>query len=256
MSFCSSCGKEITGNTAFCPYCGQMNGLCELKGSALPSSSELRSCARKQLKGVWGQMALAGIIYMLIITVPAMIFSDYSASGFASPLYNPTLDTIFNLATYVVLGPMVLGLCGYFLKRVRGERIKIENLFDGFKLFLPSLLLAFFMYLFIFLWTLLLIIPGIIKALGYSMAFYIMYDNPAIGSLEALKESQIMMKGYKTELFFLSLSFIGWGILCILTLGIGFIWLFPYMNLSYANFYECLKKRQENSLAEPVIPVV
>jgi uncharacterized membrane protein len=98
------------------------------------------------------------------------------------------------------------------------------------------------MCLFIFLWTLLLIIPGIIKALAYSMTPFILKDFPELSVNQAINLSQKMMKGHKFDYFWLGLSFIGWILLGLLTLGIGYIWLIPYMYTSYAAFYEEVKK--------------
>lgn len=95
--------------------------------------------------------------------------------------------------------------------------------------------------IYIILWMFLLIIPGIIKAYSYSMAPYIVKDNPEIGADAAIRESMKMMKGYKMKLFLLDLSFIGWAILALLTLGLGLILLEPYMYSARAVFYEELK---------------
>ena len=76
------------------------------------------------------------------------------------------------------------------------------------------------------------------------MAYFILRDNPQMNALEAITASRMMMNGYKTKLFCLYLSFIGWAILCVLSFGIGFLWLTPYMTLSVANFYENLKQEQ------------
>ena len=91
------------------------------------------------------------------------------------------------------------------------------------------------------LWFLLLIIPGIIKTFSYAMTKYILEENPELGASDAIHRSRMMMKGHKFDLFWLYLSFIGWGLLCILTLGIGFIWLIPYMETAEAAFYEEVK---------------
>jgi len=211
--------------------------------SVIQENRDLRAQSRSQLKGVWGKMALAILVYYLITMVPQFLFWEY---GF---LHIPLLETIITIAVFVVMGPFALGLVGYFLKRIRQEEFCLNNIFDGFLKFLPSFLLMFFYMLFIFLWTLLLIVPGLIKMYAYSMVFYIMYDNPEIKPLDAIKQSKIMMKGYKGKLFLLHLSFIGWGFLCILTLGIGFLWLMPYMMLAEGNFYENLKKNQEKPAA-------
>ncbi|MCL2293543.1 MAG: DUF975 family protein [Spirochaetes bacterium] len=210
--------------------------------TAIQSNYVLRAAARKQLQGVWGKMALAFFIYLVITVVPQFLFSE---RGFLS--YIPALEMLITIAVAVVSGPFALGWAGFYLKRVRGDGIAIGNIFDGFSRFFQSFLAMFFFFLFTLLWSLLLIVPGIIKAIGYSMVFNILYDNPEMKPLEALKKSQTMMKGYKLKYFLLSLSFIGWFLLGLLTLGIGWLWITPYAYLSFANFYENLKRNQENT---------
>lgn len=144
----------------------------------------------------------------------------------------------------LITGAMILGGAILILKVVDGEPANIDDIFAGFKYFTESLGLYLWQGLFIFLWSLLLIIPGIVKTIAYSMAFYIMADNPEIGIREALKESQRITQGYKMELFILGLSFLGWIILATLTLGIGYFWLVPYMEATYANTYRSLKNKQ------------
>jgi len=255
--YCQKCGTEIVLDAEFlysvefsCPECGNiikstaLNNDYSVEGKRqdfmILNNSELRANSRKQLQGVWGKMAFAFFIYGLITTLPQFIFFEYS------PFYNKLLDTLITITLLITTGPFFLGFyVGYFMKRIRGEEILLKNIFDGFKYFSNSFLLMLFESFFIMLWTLLLIIPGIIKAYSYSMAFYIMYDDPEIKPMEAIKKSQIMMKGYKWKLFMLHLSFLGWGLLGILTLGIGYIWLTPYIYLSMGNFYENLKRNQE-----------
>ena len=93
----------------------------------------------------------------------------------------------------------------------------------------------------------LLVIPGIIASYRYSQAFYLLADNDDMTALEALRASKEMMKGYKWKLFVLSLSFIGWILLAAVTLGIGYIFLSPYINTAYTNFYEYLRGIRDNS---------
>jgi len=102
--------------------------------------------------------------------------------------------------------------------------------------------------LFVFLWSLLLIIPGIIASLAYSMTFFILADEPELGASDALAKSKRMMRGYKWKYFCLNLRFIGWAILCVISLGIGFLWLIPYMQISYAKFYEDVKTEYQVNL--------
>ena len=207
--------------------------------SVIQSNEEIRSQSRKQLRGAWGKMAFAFFIYFSINIICTYAFSE------RSPLYNPALDSFMKMVYIILFGPFYLGFfAGFFLKRIRGEEIQTENMFDGFNLFLPSLLTGLLMITFLVLWSLLLIIPGIIKNISYSMTFHIMYDNPKIKPLEALRKSEIMMKGYKMKKFYLDLSFIGWYFLGFITLGIGFIWIYPYIWLAEANFYENLRLKK------------
>jgi uncharacterized membrane protein len=95
--------------------------------------------------------------------------------------------------------------------------------------------------LFTFLWSLLLFIPGIIKSYSYSMTLYIISEDPSIGVMDAITKSREMMNGYKFKKFLLDLSFIGWFLLCIITLGIGFLWFIPYVGVAGAAFYNDIK---------------
>jgi uncharacterized membrane protein len=188
----------------------------------MKENNELRAIARQQLNGGW--LAAVGMVLVYILIMSA------SGAVVIGPL--------------IVGGPLTLGFIGYYMKKARGEPVKLENLFDGFKLLGTSLLLCLLKSIFLALWTCLFIIPGIVKWFSYSMAFYILRDNPDIGAVEAITRSRHMMVGYKGKLFRLYLSFIGWWLLSCFSCGIGFLWLYPYISLSVANFYEELKQNQ------------
>ncbi|KZE64010.1 hypothetical protein AWM68_12940 [Fictibacillus phosphorivorans] len=131
-----------------------------------------------------------------------------------------------------------------------GERIKFSGLLQAFSeisTYLKILGTYLVMMVYMFLWTLLLVIPGIIKAFSYSQTYFVLKDHPGIGINAAITKSRKLMVGYKWKFFVLQLSFIGWGILCLLTLGIGFLWLSPYITASYAAFYENLVRQQEEA---------
>ncbi|MBK9730881.1 MAG: DUF975 family protein [Chitinophagaceae bacterium] len=100
------------------------------------------------------------------------------------------------------------------------------------------------MTLFIILWALLLIIPGIIAALAYSQTFYILADNKSIGAMEAIDASKKMMYGNKEQYFALILYFALLIILSVFTLGIALFWIFPYMSVTLAKFYNEVKEPQ------------
>jgi len=195
-----------------------------INNSPAKTSSELRFTARNQLKGQWGTAILISVVFTIICGLPSVI---------------PYAGSVISL---VLAGPLTLGIISCFIKLVRKQSFKFENLFDGFKNFTSAFILQILVSLFVFLWALLLVIPGIIAAYRYSMAFFILNDNPNIGAMEALDLSKKIMIGNKWRLFCLHLSFIGWALLSILTCGIGFLWLVPYMNTAIANFYENVKK--------------
>ena len=122
-----------------------------------------------------------------------------------------------------------------------GKDVEIKDAFSGFDDFWAAFKVTFRVALFTFLWSLLFVIPGIIKAYSYSMALYILAENKGKSSRECVKESMAMTEGHKMDLFILSLSFIGWMLLSAITFGIAYIWVGPYMNATFANAYKSLK---------------
>jgi uncharacterized membrane protein len=216
--------------------------------SVVQPNKVLRAYAREQLHGVWKKTAFDFFVIFLIYApfyIVSALYQIYPDATAVSILYAVLLTV-----TLIIGGPVYLGYVGYFLKRARGEAISIKNIFEGFKQFSRAFALMLLTFIFTVLWTLLLIIPGIIKGISYSMAFFILYDNPDMKPRRALKESIRMMKGYKGKYLGISLSFIGWILLGIVTLGIGYLWLYPYIYMTIANFYENLKISQKEKLVE------
>ena len=198
----------------------------------MKNNSELRDAAKESLKGKWG-IAIGGcLIYNLIISAVNNI-----------PL-------IGSLASLVITGPLALGLVWFSIDLAKNNETKIEVIFDGFKEFTKASGAYLLMILYIIGWTFLFIIPGIIKAISYSQTFYILSDDTSIGSEEAIQKSMQMMDGHKLQYFLLGLSFIGWMLLCLLTLGIGFLWLIPYIQVTYAKFYLNLKEQSNLEITE------
>ena len=126
-----------------------------------------------------------------------------------------------------------------FLSVARRANANVGTLFDMFNYFIRYLWLTILTAIFVFLWTLLLIVPGIIAAYRYSMAVYIFIDDPDKGALQCIRESKELTRGYKWQLFVLDLSFLGWIILSL----IPFVSIFtlPYMETTRANFYRVLR---------------
>lgn len=186
--------------------------------------SHFRELARHSLKGKWVFVAELTLLFFIVTIL-------IQSSG-----------------KYLFFLPMILlPLIGYgyslsMLRLTRGQVVTFETLFAGFSQRFGTI---FFAYLVTtirtILWSLLFIIPGIIAAYSYSQTFFILADKENIGALEAIEESKKRMKGNKWRLFLLGLSFIGWGILAIFTLGIGYIWLYPYIVSANAKFYDSIK---------------
>lgn len=203
--------------------------------------------AREALSGKWG-LAIGGfVVYELV-----MIAFNVAVNSVFKLIFGKTVlsNALGSLALYIVMGPLLVGAMFFFLSLSRKQEPVIKDLFRGFSKFWVAVKAYLLMVLFVMLWTLLLIIPGIIAALSYSQIFFILADDDSIGALDAIKKSKKMMEGNKWKFFCLVLRFIGWSLLCILTLGIGFLWLFPYMMVSYAKFYDDIKGG-ENEQALP-----
>ena len=198
----------------------------------ITSNKDLMTQARNSLSGRWGLAVGTFFVYMLIMVVIGSL--NYSA-GFGG------LRFVVSIAPLLLNGAFVLGVATFSLAIARDEDAKLEMIFYGFKYYVKTLGLYLLMVLFILLWMLLLIVPGIIAAISYSLAFYIMHDDPTIGVMEAIGKSKKMMYGYKWKFFCLGLRFIGWFLLGILSSGIGFLWIVPYISISFAKFYDDVK---------------
>lgn len=142
------------------------------------------------------------------------------------------------LAVFLLSGALTAGLLWYHLKIWRGEEGEFRDLFSKFNKDFPRITKMYLLQtLYVFLWSLLLIIPGIIMAVAYSQAYYLMLDDPDLGAAEALDLSKQLMKGRKWEYFMIYLSFLGWFLLGILTLGILFLWIDPYLLQTLTGYY-------------------
>lgn len=207
--------------------------------------SEIKKQSLIALKGKWGLAVLITFLFFLIYIVVPTIFEIPLSGGFDSWLDSDSESTykadIFNIVYSFVLIPFYVSFYWFFLSLSRLETPKVSQLFTIYadwetskRVFLTSILQG----IFIFLWTLLLIIPGIIKSLAYSQYYFVLRDHPEYSITEAITESRKLMDGYKWKYFLLNLSFIGWSILAIITLGIGFLWLIPYITTCLAAFYD------------------
>ena len=190
----------------------------------MTTNQDLMTLARQQLKGMW---ALG--VGVTVIT--------FAISGVLSLI--PKVGWIINI---IIAGPLMIGVVMFYLTVAQKQSApRVGQIFEGFNYFGAGFVAFLLMTIFILLWTLLLIIPGILAGLSYAMTYFILAENPQTRGLEAIRKSKAMMKGYRWKLFCLGLRFIGWLILGILSLGIGFLWINPYFWTSLANFYIDIK---------------
>lgn len=186
-------------------------------------AKDYRRQAWQSLSGHWGSMVVIGLLYSILSAALAYTF----------------------VGSLLLSGVLMIGLCAATLSLLRTGDTRAEYLFDGFRSNLTNALVASLLYnVFILLWTMLFLIPGIVKSYSYAMTFYILRDNPDMPANDAITESRRMMNGNKFRLFCLHLSFIGWILLCPLTLGILTFFVVPYMQTAQAAFYESLKSEQ------------
>lgn len=197
------------------------------------------------------------LVYLIISAVLELISSrigtiiiNWSSRTLDYISYSPTYIPVFSSREWIallfvwVLGLMsqiiAVGFMSYCLLVIRGRAAEVSELGRGFSLSGKIFLLMLLEYIFIALWSMLFVIPGIIASYRYRQAYYILLDDPSKGAMQCIRESKAMMYGHKGELFMLDLSFLGWYILIYLTFGIVGIWKLGYIKLTYAIFYNAL----------------
>ena len=219
-------------------------------------ASDYRRIARERLAGNWGMSILVALIAMLLggaiggsgpsfnIRIEGMDLSEFLAQHFRyyqqfRLIIAPFLTAMggLALAKFILGGVISIGNAQYLLDQHDGRPSDIKTLFSKFEQFGQGFLMRLLTGLFTALWMLLFIIPGIVAAYSYAMAPFIMAEHPEMTGREAIRASKELMNGYKWSLFCLDFSFFGWAILCILTLGIGSLFLVPYQAASHAAFY-------------------
>ncbi len=231
-------------------------------------AADFRKIAREALSGRWKIAVLAGFIAVLLGALPsdgpeiqlnvedgnakvAFEVAGQQISSMTSEM-TPEIGALITGSATVITIAVILSTIGFFvlgsiinagyskfnLELVDGKKeTEINTLFGYFPYWKTLIAANLRQIIYIFLWSLLFIIPGIIAGYSYAMTGYILAENPELSSKEAIERSKQMMEGNRFRLFCLELSFIGWSILCIFTLGIGDLWLTPYMQAALAAFY-------------------
>lgn len=226
-------------------------------------TKEIRRQARAHLQGNWGLSIGVAVVACLLgglLTGMSFIpeisywkqlnfFHDRDISQYVSGSREIVQGVriefkngIFGLASFLLGGVLQLGYARFLLRQHDGKPTEFNDLFSQFDRFGTGFAQHFLRSLYTLLWSLLLIVPGIIAALSYAMTPFILEEHPELTANEAIRRSKELMRGHKTDLFILELTFIGWSLLCVLTLNLGHIALNPYKNAAYAVFYREITK--------------
>lgn len=226
--------------------------------------SLLKQEAKKQLSKNLGALILSGLIIGILTGIPSSIqnfgltsamsglkfptdpqpFIDWLSRIFNHPVYRTcsSISGILGIAVSLFAPVLILGVHHVYLKATTDEKPQFSEMFSKMSQFGTAFLTSLLTGIFVFLWSLLLIVPGIIAAYSYSMVYFILVEHPEMGAMEAIRESKRMMKGHKFELFVLQLSFIWWYLLVLVTFGLAAIYVIPYTEMAKANFYNKIKE--------------
>ncbi|MEE0877952.1 MAG: DUF975 family protein [Treponemataceae bacterium] len=232
-----------------------------MNNSDLFDRIEFKHQAKKRLRNSWTIPVLITLIFYVIffmINKDAFEFSmpdfsniqnfAYSYSYNVSPSdENATISLLTSLVNIIIYGIFGIAFAKFYLDMTQKDKMQFQDFLNNLSMFTRGILGQLWMTLWIFLWSLLFFIPGIVKTFAYSQMHYILAEYPEVSVTEAMKISMKITKGYKWDIFVMYLSFLGWMILSMLSCGIGFLWLIPYMNLSSANAYKFLL---ENALVK------
>lgn len=193
---------------------------------------EIKTRAKEIIKGRLWDFWKGYLLYSVIVII---------LDGFLGLIFKGDLEVVGTLTASLITAPLSFGFIYYAMKYARGEALDLNDIFRYKKQWIPTFLITFLISLFTTLWMFLLIVPGIIAALSYSMTQYI-YCDEELEPRACIKASKEMMKGYKWDYCVFTLSFMGWTLLGALTLGLLYIWVTPYMMTAEVLYYDELKK--------------
>ena len=200
---------------------------------------DLKEKAKKSLQGKWKESIKITLAFVAITMITGIIIELLTG---IFQLSNNIAEVINEVIIIIVESFLILGIENFYLKLSRNEEVTYKELFTKTNMFKVALLSMILIAIFTTLWSLLLIIPGIIAAISYSQTYFVLLDNKDLTAKEAITKSKEMMQGHKMDYFILQLSFIGWMILATIPFCIGFLWLIPYMETTLAHFYDSIKK--------------
>jgi uncharacterized membrane protein len=226
-----------------------------------------KDLAKEQIRPNLGPLALILIIFMGLMMAIEVVYFIFMMVGAGTDVIfesegiaTAVLSTVGAIAIYIFMGPFLLGIQKAYLALTYGEKPKPSDIFYAFtsaKLFWASVRLFLLMGLFVYLWTLLLIVPGIIRSIDYMQAFYILIANPEKSARECLRESIYLTKGHRGDIFVTQLSFILWSLTAMIPIvGIFIVYgyVYPYIMATMANIHRFLLDEKYGSITAPAAP--
>lgn len=211
---------------------------------------ELKQEARFALQGKWG-IAIGASLVASLLSGGLSVSVSTETSATPAMIATAAVAALFSLALSLFLSSVItVGFCKFQLNLLDGKPLFIATLFDYFRDYWSVWKIMALQTLHIFIGTLLFVIPGIIASFNYALVPYLAAENPTRSARETLALSKHLMYGHRLEYFCLSLSFLGWAFLCVFTCGIGFFWLYPYMEATKAAFYRELTAGTANFYVE------
>lgn len=209
----------------------------------------LRKRARDNLSGMWPLAIAVAAVAALLGGIGQNFLPNiqYSQEIFhLGEHFRVTWKTgVFSTLAFILGGTLELGYCQFLLKQHDKQNPEFNDLFSQFHRFGTGFAQRFLRNLYIFLWSLLLVVPGIVAAYRYAMTPYILTDHPELTASEAIERSKQLMEGHKGELFVLDLTFIGWQILASVCMNLGYLFVNPYQSAARAAFYRALQSREK-----------
>lgn len=228
----------------------------------------LRARARANINGNWGvSIGIAAVAALLGGLVTGISFLPSLETQVSIPVLNELVEAlnrgikignvtltfrggVFGFAAFILGGTLELGYTRFLLAQHDGQENSFNDLFSQFDRFGTGFAQAFLRSLYVALWSLLFVIPGIVKSYSYAMTPFILTDHPEFTASQAIDRSKEMMEGHKMDLFILSLTFLGWDVLASLTMNLGNLALNPYKNAAYAAFYRQLQGQTRDTSYE------
>lgn len=226
------------------------------QSTQLQTVGEMKKEAKAQLSGRWKDAVILNVIPTIVTSLLIFAIFELSSLVLSQPIDPGQGNSIFGIVINIIGAFLFIGVSYTFLDMIRFDSYKMSPLKDVFqvfsgKFFLGNLIIYILKNLYVTLWTLLFIIPGIIKSLAYSQAHFMYKDakdqNPRShpDGNDMITASRELMDGNKGQYFTLQLSFIGWHFLSIILLGIPYLWVYPYIETTQAVFYQNLVNESE-----------